>query len=46
MSYALWIPDLFMKRVLNDDVWSLMCPHLSSGLAEIWGEEFESLYTK
>ncbi|XP_046832524.1 ribonucleoside-diphosphate reductase large subunit-like [Vespa crabro] len=46
ISYALWIPDLFMKRVLNDDTWSLMCPRLSSGLADVWGEEFENLYTK
>jgi ribonucleoside-diphosphate reductase subunit M1 len=46
LFYALWIPDLFMKRVENDDVWSLMCPHDSPGLADCWGEEFETLYEK
>ncbi|XP_014607532.1 PREDICTED: ribonucleoside-diphosphate reductase large subunit-like [Polistes canadensis] len=45
MSYALWIPDLFMKRVLEDDFWSLMCPCKSPGLADVWGEDFEELYT-
>uniref|UniRef100_A0A1B6I7L4 Ribonucleoside-diphosphate reductase n=1 Tax=Homalodisca liturata TaxID=320908 RepID=A0A1B6I7L4_9HEMI len=46
MFFALWIPDLFMKRVEADDVWSLMCPHKCPGLADCWGEEFEKLYTK
>ncbi|XP_033224569.1 ribonucleoside-diphosphate reductase large subunit-like [Belonocnema kinseyi] len=46
LFYALWIPDLFMKRVLEDTTWSLMCPHESPGLADVWGEEFEALYTK
>lgn len=45
LFYALWIPDLFMKRVEADEEWSLMCPHLSPGLADCWGEEFEKLYT-
>merc|ERR1719330_1644875 len=44
--YALWIPDLFMKRVKEFGVWSLMCPHECPGLADCWGEEFEALYTK
>ncbi|KAJ8986060.1 hypothetical protein NQ317_003353 [Molorchus minor] len=44
LFYALWIPDLFMKRVENDATWSLMCPHLSPGLADCWGIEFEMLY--
>ena len=44
LFYALWIPDLFMKRVESDDVWSLMCPHDSPGLADCWGEDFEKLY--
>lgn len=43
LFYALWIPDLFMKRVEADDDWSLMCPHISPGLADCWGEEFEKL---
>nr|MBE5726853.1 ribonucleoside diphosphate reductase large subunit [Cucujiformia] len=44
LFYALWIPDLFMKRVESDGVWSLMCPHLCPGLSDCWGEEFEKLY--
>lgn len=44
MFYALWIPDLFMKRVENDEMWSLMCPHSCPGLFDAWGEEFERLY--
>ena len=46
LFYALWIPDLFMKRVEEDGMWSLMCPHASPGLHECWGEKFEDLYTK
>jgi len=43
---ALWIPDLFMKRVKENGTWSLMCPNECPGLSDCWGEEFESLYTK
>lgn len=46
MFYALWISDLFMKRVEQDGVWSLMCPHACQGLAELHGSEFEDLYEK
>ncbi|TRY75630.1 hypothetical protein TCAL_09737 [Tigriopus californicus] len=46
LFYAMWIPDLFMKRVEQDGQWSLMCPHECPGLADCWGEEFEELYTK
>jgi len=46
LFFALWIPDLFMKRVENDQNWSLMCPHECPGLADCWGEEFERLYEK
>nr|NVI77118.1 ribonucleoside diphosphate reductase large subunit [Cucujiformia] len=46
LFYGLWTPDLFMKRVENDDKWSLMCPHLCPGLSDCWGDEFESLYEK
>ncbi|KAK3866544.1 hypothetical protein Pcinc_027929 [Petrolisthes cinctipes] len=46
LFYALWIPDLFMKRVEENGVWSLMCPHQCPGLHDTWGEEFEKLYTK
>lgn len=35
-----------MKRVEADEMWSLMCPHKSPGLYQVWGEEFETLYTK
>ncbi|XP_075591138.1 ribonucleoside-diphosphate reductase large subunit-like [Dermatophagoides farinae] len=44
LFYALWIPDLFMKRVDQDSHWSLMCPHQSPGLHEVWGKNFEKLY--
>ncbi|QKF93830.1 ribonucleoside diphosphate reductase large subunit [Fadolivirus algeromassiliense] len=43
---ALWIPDLFMKRVERDEVWSLMCPDECPGLTTSYGEEFEKLYTQ
>ncbi|XP_053976373.1 ribonucleoside-diphosphate reductase large subunit [Hylaeus volcanicus] len=46
LFYALWIPDLFMKRVLENGVWTLMCPHESPGLQDVWGDEFEALYTR
>ncbi|CAG9785562.1 unnamed protein product [Diatraea saccharalis] len=44
LFYALWIPDLFMKRVEKNEDWSLMCPHDCPGLADCWGDEFEKLY--
>ncbi|AEY73119.1 ribonucleotide reductase large subunit [Vaccinia virus] len=43
---ALWIPDLFMKRVKDDGEWSLMCPDECPGLDNVWGDEFERLYTQ
>ncbi|XP_029669674.1 ribonucleoside-diphosphate reductase large subunit-like [Formica exsecta] len=46
MLYALWTPDLFMERVFNDEVWSLMCPHECPALIEEYGDEFEMLYRK
>ncbi|KRX90605.1 Ribonucleoside-diphosphate reductase large subunit [Trichinella pseudospiralis] len=46
LFYALWIPDLFMKRIEADGDWSLMCPHECPGLADLWGDEFEKLYEK
>jgi ribonucleoside-diphosphate reductase alpha chain len=42
---ALWIPDLFMKRVENDEDWTLMCPNECPGLYEVYGQKFEELYT-
>jgi ribonucleoside-diphosphate reductase alpha chain len=46
LFYALWIPDLFMQRVENNEMWSLFCPNEAPGLAEVWGEDFERLYQK
>jgi ribonucleoside-diphosphate reductase alpha chain len=45
LFYGLWIPDLFMKRVEEDGMWSLMCPHECPRLSDLWGEQFETLYT-
>ena len=46
LMYALWVPDVFMQRVKENKMWSLMCPHQSQGLPDCWGEEFEKLYEK
>jgi ribonucleoside-diphosphate reductase alpha subunit len=46
LFYAMWIPDLFMKRIENNDSWSLFCPNEAPGLADCYGEEFERLYEK
>ncbi len=46
LFYALWICDLFMKRVEENGEWSLFCPNEAPGLSDCWGEEFEALYTK
>jgi ribonucleoside-diphosphate reductase alpha chain len=46
LFYALWVPDLFMKRVEENGEWTLMCPHECPGLSDCHGEEFEKLYTK
>ena len=46
LFYALWIPDLFMQRVLEDGDWSLFCPNEAPGLADTHSEEFEALYKK
>ena len=43
---AMWIPDLFMKRVEEGGKWSLFCPDKAPGLSNCYGEEFEALYTK
>jgi len=44
LFFALWVPDLFMKRVEKDEMWSLMCPNECKGLHLVWGDEFEKLY--
>ena len=46
LFYALWVSDLFMKRVESNGDWSLFCPHEAPGLADTWGDEFEKLYEK
>ena len=43
---AMWIPDLFMKRVEEGGTWSLFCPDKAKGLSDVYGKEFEALYTK
>ena len=45
LFYALWICDLFMERVKNNEKWSLMCPNECKGLSEVWGDNFVKLYT-
>ena len=46
LFYAMWTPDLFMKRVKENGEWTLMCPNECPGLADCHGEEFEKLYEK
>ena len=46
LFYALWIPDLFMKRVKANEKWTLMCPHECPGLSDTHSAEFEALYLK
>ncbi|MBD3748251.1 MAG: ribonucleoside-diphosphate reductase subunit alpha [Sphingobacteriales bacterium] len=46
LFYALWVSDLFMKRVEADGKWSLFCPHECPGLADCHGAEFEALFEK
>ena len=46
LFYALWVPDLFMKRVKEDKEWTLMCPNECPGLYDSYGPEFEALYTQ
>jgi ribonucleoside-diphosphate reductase alpha chain len=46
LFYAIWMPDLFMQRVENNEMWSLFCPNEAPGLADVWGEDFERLYHK
>merc|ERR1712127_172985 len=52
LFYALWIPDLFMQRVKDDKDWTLFCPNEAydkdgcKGLMDVWGGEFEEMYTR
>ena len=44
LFYAMWIPDLFMKRVEANEHWTLMCPNECPGLADSRSDEFDKLY--
>jgi ribonucleotide reductase alpha subunit len=46
LFYALWISDLFMERVKENGKWSLVCPNECPGLADVYGDDFVTLYTK
>jgi len=46
LFYALWVNDLFMQRVEKDEMWSLFCPHEAPNLYNVYGQEFNELYTK
>ena len=46
LFYALWIPDLFMKRVSENGDWTLMCPDICKGLSDVYGDDFVNLYEK
>eukprot|EP01060_Flectonema_neradi_P037091 TRINITY_DN736_c1_g1_i1.p1 TRINITY_DN736_c1_g1~~TRINITY_DN736_c1_g1_i1.p1 ORF type:complete len:793 (+),score=192.01 TRINITY_DN736_c1_g1_i1:58-2436(+) len=46
LFYALWVPDLFMKRVKENGKWSLFDPNSAKGLSDCWGQQFVELYTK
>lgn len=46
MFFALWVPDLFMKRVEKNEDWTLFCPNEAMGLTDSWGDTFEELYVK
>lgn len=46
LFYALWIPDLFMKKVESDDDWYLFCPNECNRLSNVYGEEFENAYNE
>jgi len=52
LFYALWIPDLFMRRVKDNGEWTLFCPNeafdveTNKGLMDVWGEDFDKMYTR
>ena len=46
LFYAMWTPDLFMKRVEEDSNWTLMCPNECPDLYNLHGDEFDELYQK
>jgi ribonucleoside-diphosphate reductase alpha chain len=46
LFYAMWIPDLFMKRVEENGKWTLMCPNECPGLYDCHSDKFDKLYVK
>ena len=44
LFYALWIPDLFMKKIKENEDWCLFCPNECPGLSDVYGEKFDALY--
>lgn len=46
LNIALWVPDLFMKRVEAGGKWTLFCPYYAPGLDEVYGDDFDELYLK
>lgn len=44
LFFGLWMPDLFMRRLNNNSMWTLMCPKKCPGLSDVWGVDFEKLY--
>lgn len=44
LFYGLWVPDLFMEKVKNDEEWCLFCPNICPGLSELYGDEFKQKY--
>jgi len=52
LFYAIWTPDLFMRRVKDNADWTFFCPNeafddkTGKGLIDVWGEEFEELYER
>ena len=46
LFYGLWIPDLFMERVEKNSHWTLFCPSEAPGLADVYGDEFKTLYER
>jgi ribonucleotide reductase alpha subunit len=46
LFYGLWIPDLFMERVEKNEMWTLFCPSEAPGLADVYGDDFKTLYEK
>jgi ribonucleoside-diphosphate reductase alpha subunit len=46
LFFALWISDLFMERVEKNEQWTLFCPNEAPGLADVWGNDFRTLYEK